>query len=90
MQADSKKVLRQLKIIRGQVDGIIKMVEDDRYCIDISNQILAARAALNKTNSIIMAAHLESCVVDSANSEDEENKKEKLEELSKLIQKLLS
>ena len=46
MRADSKTVLRQLKTAKGQLEGIIKMVEEDRYCIDISNQVLATRALL--------------------------------------------
>ncbi|HCY53963.1 MAG TPA: CsoR family transcriptional regulator, partial [Kandleria vitulina] len=41
MQADAKKVLRYLKTARGQIDGIMKMIEDDRYCIDISTQLMA-------------------------------------------------
>lgn len=41
MQADKDKTLRKLKTVRGQIDGLIKMVEDDRYCIDISNQLMA-------------------------------------------------
>ena len=48
--ADQKKVLRLLKTARGQMDGIIKMVEEDRYCIDISTQVMAAEAMLNRAN----------------------------------------
>ena len=44
MQADPKKVLRLLKTARGQIDGIIRMVEDDRYCMDISQQLMATAA----------------------------------------------
>ena len=48
MQADQKTVLRLLKTARGQLDGILKMVEEDRYCMDISQQVLAADAMLQK------------------------------------------
>ena len=41
MKADEKQIVRLLKTARGQIDGILKMVEDDRYCVDISNQIMA-------------------------------------------------
>ena len=50
MQADKAKISRLLKTARGQIDGILKMVEDDRYCIDISNQVMATEAILRKTN----------------------------------------
>ena len=56
--ADQKKVLRLLKTARGQMDGIIKMVEEDRYCIDISTQVMAAEAMLNRVNQEILTAHL--------------------------------
>lgn len=62
MKADKAKITRLLKTARGQLDGLLKMVEDDRYCIDISNQLMATQAILRKTNLEIMHAHLDSCV----------------------------
>ena len=53
MMADEKKVLRLLKTARGQMDGIIKMVEENRYCIDISQQLMATEAILNRANKEI-------------------------------------
>ena len=50
MKADSKNVTRLLKTAKGQLEGILRMVEEDRYCIDISNQILAVQAILSKVN----------------------------------------
>ena len=50
MKADKANIERLLKTARGQLDGILKMVEEDRYCIDISNQILASNALLKKAN----------------------------------------
>ena len=58
MQADQKTVLRLLKTARGQLDGIIKMVEEDRYCMDISQQVLAADAMLRRVNKEILAAKM--------------------------------
>ena len=46
MRADHDRVLRKLKIARGQLDGLIRMVEEDRYCVEISNQLLATQALL--------------------------------------------
>lgn len=55
-------VYRNLKIARGQVEGIIKMLEDDRYCIDISRQIMATISILKKVNAEILHDHLKGCV----------------------------
>ena len=54
MNNERKKALQSLKTARGQIDGIIKMIEDDRYCVDISNQIMAAQSLLKKSNLIIL------------------------------------
>ena len=48
MKADKKKTLRLLKTVRGQMDGIMKMVEEDRYCIDISHQLISLRKDMVK------------------------------------------
>lgn len=53
----------RLKKIIGQTNGIDKMLDDGRYCVDIVQQILAARAALNKVALIILESHAKSCVV---------------------------
>ena len=58
MKADAARTLQLLKTARGQIDGVIRMVEDDRYCIDISNQIQAASAILAKVNQEILSAHI--------------------------------
>ncbi|MFV0411977.1 MAG: metal-sensing transcriptional repressor [Oscillospiraceae bacterium] len=58
MLADKDKVTRLLKTARGQLDGLLKMVEEDRYCVDISNQLMATQAILIKVNSEIMNDHL--------------------------------
>lgn len=70
MKADKKSVENLLKTARGQIDGILKMIEDDRYCIDISQQIMATEAILNKANKEILSAHLKNCVQKADSSED--------------------
>lgn len=65
MRADKQKITRQLKTARGQLDGLLKMVEEDRYCIDISNQLLATQAILRNVNREILHTHLGGCVQDS-------------------------
>lgn len=86
MMADQKTVLRLLKTARGQIDGILKMVEEDRYCIDISNQLMAARSVLNKANRLVLRAHMDSCVRQAVQQGDAE---QKLEELASVLDKLM-
>lgn len=88
MRADKSKVEPLLKTARGQVDAIIKMVDDDRYCIDIINQLLAAEALIKKTRKIVLKAHLEGCVLDAACSSDNTDRTQKLDEIIKLLDKM--
>ena len=85
MKADKGKATRLLKTARGQLDGLIKMVEEDRYCIDISNQLMATIAILRKVNRDVIQAHLESCVVDAFQTGKE---REKIEEIMGIVEKL--
>jgi len=65
VKAEKEPVVRALKTARGQLDGILRMVQEDRYCVDISNQLLATEALLRKTNKTVLRAHLEHCVAES-------------------------
>ena len=65
MVRDDAKIIRLLKTAGGQIEGIVKMVEDGKYCIDISNQIMAAQAILGRVNKEVLNAHLHSCVLSS-------------------------
>ena len=85
MRADHAQVTRLLKTARGQIDGILKMVEEDRYCLDVSSQIMAAQSILKKANRMVLKAHMNSCVKEAVESGDPE---EKLEELAVLLDKL--
>ena len=84
MQADRQKVERLLKTARGQLDGILKMV-DNRYCMDISNQIMATQAILHRVNREILQAHLQHCVRQSL--ETGEDSQQKIDELMALFDK---
>lgn len=85
MHADKKRIETLLKTARGQIDGILKMVEDDRYCVDICNQIMATTSVLKKANLDILDAHIRCCVKDAFESG---NSDEKLEEVIQLIDKI--
>ena len=81
MKADHKQIVRLLKTARGQIDGILGMVEEDRYCIDISNQLMATTSILRKVNREIIKAHLSGCVKEAFEHDDESLKNEKIEEI---------
>ena len=85
MNDERKKALQSLKTARGQIDGIIKMIEDERYCVDISNQLLATQALLKSANQEIMQAHIRSCVAEALQT-DKPNPK--LEEALSLLEKM--
>ena len=86
MQADPKKVERLLKTARGQIDGILKMVEENRYCIEIYQQLMATEALLNTVNREVLTAHLKSCV---STAETQQERDEKIDELVAMLQKIM-
>jgi len=86
LKADKKEITRLLKTARGQIDGIIKMVEEDRYCVDISHQLMATEAIINTANRKVLTEHLKSCV---RNAKTDKEKDEKIEEMTALITKLI-
>lgn len=86
MMADKARVTKLLKTARGQLDGILKMVEEDRYCIDISTQLMATEAMLNKVNKEILTAHLKHCV---SNAQTQEERDQKVDELVNMLGKLI-
>ena len=88
MVADHTAVIRLLKTARGQIDGILKMVDEDRYCIDISNQLMAVVSALKGINRDVLSAHLNHCVTTSLESQDEAQISEKMEEIKQVINTL--
>ena len=70
MNEEKKQAMQALKTVRGQIDGIIHMIEDGRYCIDISNQIFAASAILKRANLLILKQHMNHCVREAAEQTD--------------------
>ena len=83
MVSDSKQVIKYLSIAKGQLDGIIKMIEDDRYCLDVSDQLMATRALLKKTNNLILKNHIDNCVKNAIIDGD----KQKVDEIIKALEK---
>jgi DNA-binding FrmR family transcriptional regulator len=83
---DSRKLLDLLKTARGQVEAVIRMVEEDRYCIDVSKQVHASIALLKKANVIVLKQHMDTCVRDAILT----NKgSEKIEEIAHILEKYI-
>jgi DNA-binding FrmR family transcriptional regulator len=86
MQTDTKSACaKRLSRIEGQVRGIARMVEDDRYCIDIVTQISAARAALRRVEEEILRDHVAHCVEHAIASGDAEEQRRKVAELMQVF-----
>lgn len=88
MNEGKEKAIIKLKTARGQLDGIIRMIENDRYCVDISTQIASALAILRKANLDILDGHIRSCVSDAIIEGGEESDK-KIEEMVYLIDRFI-
>ena len=87
MKGDRELVLRLLRTASGQIQGIMKMVEEDRYCIDISNQLLATDSIIKKANREVLRGHLDHCVKEAF---AEGNGDEKVREILDLLTKMTS
>ena len=79
-------MLKRLRRIEGQVRGIQKMIEEEKYCADILTQVSAVRAAINKVGSLILEKHSMKCIENAVSSED---KGKALSELAKTMQSFM-
>lgn len=84
--ADKKNLLTRLKKIEGQVQGIQRMLQEDKYCVDVLIQIAAVRAALDKVGIILFENHTRNCLVKAL---EEGRQDEMVDELIKVLQKFL-
>ena len=82
---DKPKLLNRLSRIEGQVRGISRMVEENRYCIDVLTQLQAARAGLAKVESELLRAHLDHCVRNALTSDDPDEARSKADEVIALL-----
>ena len=91
MSGETKiKVGARLKKISGQVGGLQRMVEQDRYCVDVLLQIAAARGALERVGQIVLRAHIETCVSGAIASKNKREIQEKLDELMDVLARFSS
>jgi CsoR family transcriptional regulator, copper-sensing transcriptional repressor len=84
-QDNRPKLLNRLRRIEGQVRGVARMVEEDRYCIDVMTQIRAVRAALAKVEGELLKGHLDHCIESAIVSGDQVEQRRKAAELIQLM-----
>lgn len=88
MMADRDKTMRLLKTARGQIEGIMKMVEEDRYCIDISTQLMATQSLIGRINADVLKAHIGGCVQQVVAQGTQAERDAKLAEIEAIVEKL--
>jgi DNA-binding FrmR family transcriptional regulator len=86
-QDDKPRLLNRLSRIEGQVRGVARMVEEDRYCIDVLTQIRAARAALGRVETEMLKQHLDHCIESAIVSGDQAEQRRKAGELIELLER---
>jgi DNA-binding FrmR family transcriptional regulator len=86
--ATKTEVMKRLRRIEGQVGGLHRMVEGDRYCVDVLTQINAVRAALHKVEEKILHDHVSHCVADAFASGNVTDQRHKVDELIITIEKM--
>jgi len=82
---ETENTIRRLKTVEGHLRGIIRMVEEDKYCIDVIRQIQAVEAALNKISSQILENHLNSCVITAIQGNDKKERERVLKEITEVF-----
>jgi DNA-binding FrmR family transcriptional regulator len=76
-----EQAVKRLKTIEGHVRGIERMLENEAYCIDVLRQIQAVQSALNKVSTIILDAHLHSCLTQAVRGDNQEERERVLNEI---------
>jgi len=87
MHNNREATLKRLNRLEGQVRGIARMVEEDRYCVDVLTQISAVRAALKGVEKLVIDDHASHCIEDTLASGDREDQRAKFTELLELLDK---
>lgn len=88
MKSDTREqVQKRIRRISGQVAGIERMIEEDRYCVDVLHQVAAVRAALDGVGKLILRSHIETCVSDALISGRPKDRAEKIDEIMEVFSK---
>jgi DNA-binding FrmR family transcriptional regulator len=84
-----RRALQRLKRIEGQIRGLQRMVEEERYCADILTQVAAVQESLRSTSRLLLRNHLQSCATEAIRSNDESRRGRMYDELTDLFGKLV-
>jgi len=76
-----KKLVSRLHRISGQVEGVARMIESDRYCVDVLLQIASAQAALGQAGALVLRSHVDTCVTEAMTHGSRTHRKKKVDEL---------
>ncbi|MBG0784787.1 MAG: metal-sensitive transcriptional regulator [Anaerolineaceae bacterium] len=85
MEHDHHDTIRRLKTIEGHIRGIQRMLEEDKYCIDIIRQIQAVQSALNKVSAKILDGHLNTCLLNAVQGDDPDERQRVLNEITEVF-----
>lgn len=88
MKDRKQAAIQRLARLEGQVRGVARMIEEDRYCIDILNQSLVIRAALSQVEILILQDHADDCVEDAIRSQDPDEQRRKFKELVEVFERV--
>ena len=88
MQTDKAATIRRLNRIEGQVRGVTKMIDEERYCIDVLQQIQAVKSAIAKVEDAVLKDHAATCVESAIASGNSEDQRKKFSELIDLVGKV--
>lgn len=83
---ENEATIRRLKTVEGHLRGVIRMVQEDAYCIDVIRQIQAIQAALNKVSTQILENHLNSCLIKAVRGDDPDERERVLQELTDVFE----
>ncbi len=86
MQHDHHEDIQRLKTVEGHIRGILRMLEEDQYCIDIIRQIQAVQAALNKISTRILDGHLNTCLLTAIKGDDPQERQQALNEITGIFE----
>jgi len=87
MKKEAKKqILKRMNYICGHLEGVKKMINDDKYCIDIILQNKAVISAIRKVNEMVLESHLDTCVAEAIKDKSQKERKKKVKELLKIFE----
>jgi len=83
--ATRKETATRLKRVLGQVGGIQRMLDEDRYCVDVLLQVAAVQAALGEVGRLVLAGHIETCLMEALRSDDVRDQRKKIDEVMEIF-----